>query len=82
MLSLPSKSKATRQLVDAVTDLTKSIHPDLYDGRNSGGSVSEPVAARPDVVEEEVIDLEGILDSRLRGFADGLRRDISKTKTP
>lgn len=76
------QTKATRQLVDAVTDLTKSIHPDLYDGRNSGGSVSEPVAARPDVVEEEVIDLEGILDSRLRGFADGLRRDISKTKTP
>lgn len=73
------QTRATRQLVDSLTDLTKSIHQDLNDGRNSGGSVSEPDAARPDVVEEEVVDLEGILDSRLRGFADGLRRDISKT---
>jgi phage head maturation protease len=73
------QTRATRQLVDSLTDLTKSIHGPLSDG-SSGGSKPEPDAAKPDVVKEEVEDLEGILDSRLRGFADGLRRDLLTNK--
>jgi len=71
------QTKATRQLVDALTDLTKSIHRDLPDGVQGDGPVSEPDVATPDVEEKEVVDVEGILESRLRGFAEGLRRDLN-----
>ena len=71
------QTKATRQLVDALTDLTKSIHRDLPDGVQGDGSVSEPEVATPDVEEKEVIDVEGLLEGRLRGFAEGLRRDLN-----
>ena len=73
------QTRATRQLVDSLTDLTKSIHRGNNDGTSSGGLVSEPDAAQPDVVEDEGDRLEGILENRLRGFADGIRRDLSKT---
>ena len=71
------QTKATRQLVDSLTDLTKAIHRDLPDGVQSDGSVSEPEVATPDVEEKEVIDVEGLLEGRLRGFAEGLRRDLN-----
>ena len=71
------QTKATRQLVDALTDLTKSIHRDLSDGVQGDGSVSEPEVATPDVEEKAVVDVEGIIEGRLRGFAEGLRRDLN-----
>lgn len=70
------QTKATRQLVDALTDLTKSIHSDLPSGVQGDGSVSEPDVATPDVEEKAAVDFEGILEGRLRGFAEGLRRDL------
>ena len=72
------QTRATRQLVDSLTDLTKSIHRDLNDGNRSGGLVSEPDAALPDVVEDEGEDIEGLIEGRIRGFAEGLRRDLTK----
>ena len=68
--------KATRQLIDALSDLTKTIHKDLRDGASCGGSQVEPEAATPDVAERSVVDFEQILDRRIRGFADDIRRDI------
>ena len=68
--------KATRQLIDALSDLTKTIHRDLRDGVSSGGAQVEPEAATPDVAEKGVIDFEQVLDRRIRGFADGIRRDL------
>ena len=71
------QTKATRQLVDALSDLTNTIHKDLHDGVLRGDSVKESEAATPDVEEKEVVDVEGIIEGRLRGFADGLRRDLN-----
>ena len=72
------QTKATRQLVDSLTDLTRSIHRDLHDGLSCGGSVHEPDAARPDVVENDEDEIARILESTtFRGFAERVRRDIS-----
>ena len=72
------QTKATRQLVDSLTDLTRSIHRDLHDGLSCGGSVHEPDAARPDVVENDEGEIARILESTtFRGFAERVRRDIS-----
>jgi phage head maturation protease len=72
------QTKATRQLVDSLTDLTKSIHGDLHNGPSRGGSVHEPEAAQPDVVENDEDELARILESTtFRGFAERVRRDIS-----
>ena len=70
------QTKATRQLVDALSDLTKTIHKDLQDGANCDGSHGEPDVAAPDVEERSAVDFDGILNRRLRGFADDIRRDI------
>ena len=70
------QTKATRQLVDALSDLTKTIHKDLQDGASCDGSHGEPDVAAPDVEERSAVDFDGSLNRRLRGFADDLRRDI------
>ena len=70
------QTKATRQLVDALSDLTNKIHKDLQDGVQSDGSKVEPEVAAPDVSEKNAVDFDEVLNRRLRGFADDIRRDI------
>tara|TARA_R110000751_G_scaffold49424_13_gene110033 strand:- start:3021 stop:4283 length:1263 start_codon:yes stop_codon:yes gene_type:complete len=67
---------ALRQLVDSLTDLTRQVHA-MNDSGERSGSVTEPEAATPEAVEMSKSELDKLLDGRLRGFAEGLRRDLN-----
>ena len=68
------QTKATRQLVDALSDLTHRIHP-VDSGSDRG--VHTPDAVLPDVVDQ-VKQIEGASGDAIRGFADRWRRDHNK----
>ena len=70
-------TRATRQLVDALSDLTRQVNSNLRGGVQGDGSVTEPDVATPDAEQKEMVNLDGILEGRLRGFAEGLRRDLN-----
>lgn len=73
------QTRATRQLVDSLTDLTKTLQRDAHGG-TEGGSDNEPEAGVPDA-DVKMSEIEDVVDKSVRGFADRLRRDIlSKTK--
>ena len=72
------QTKATRQLVDALSDLTQRLHAPDSGGEHGG---EQPDAVPSDAGEKDGEDLTEILDSRIRGFADDMRRDIL-TNTP
>jgi hypothetical protein len=67
---------ALRQLVDSLTDLTKQVHAMNGSGERDG-SVDEPDVATPKAAGISKDQLDRLLDSRLRGFAEGLRRDLN-----
>jgi phage head maturation protease len=75
------QTKATRQLVDALTDLTVKLREDKSSGDDGGCDCAKPEAKSPDASQIEAKDIEGILDSVSRGFADRVRRELSTKPT-
>tara|TARA_Y100000310_G_scaffold343829_1_gene453329 strand:+ start:198 stop:1379 length:1182 start_codon:yes stop_codon:yes gene_type:complete len=66
------QTRATRQLVDSLSDLTARLH----NGGADGGSVHEPDAKAPDAVQERGEDVSLLVDRAVRGFAERIGRDI------
>ena len=76
------QTKATRQLVDALTDLTVKLREEKSSGDAGDCGCKQSEAKSPDAVQIESKDIEGLLDSVSRGFADRVRRELStKPKT-
>lgn len=76
------QTKATRQLVDALTDLTVKLREERSSGKSGDCGCKQSEAAKPEAVELGAKDIEGLLDSVSRGFADRVRRELStKPKT-
>ena len=76
------QTKATRQLVDSLTDLTRTLHGETRGG-TEGGSVHEPEAGVPDADELTQEKIDNAVNSAFRGFAARVRRDIlSDTTNP
>ena len=69
------QTRATRQLVDALSDLTTRLHAEPRGGTD-GGSDNEPDARVPDADEVSEEKVARVLDGAVRGFADRLRRDL------
>jgi hypothetical protein len=69
------QTRATRQLVDALSDLTNQLH-----GGGSGGAVddsgNESALDAPDAGEEPAEVDSRVMDEIARGFAERLRRDL------
>lgn len=74
------QTRATRQLVDGLTDLTKALHSGLRDG-SEGGSAIEPEAQEPDVAQIEQRLVEAVNDE-LRGFARSFKARLTSERTP
>lgn len=78
------QTKATRQLVDGLSDLVKAIHSAPLGGVEGSGSVYEPDAATPDAEGGRMTgaDVEELFESTaFRGFADRVRRDLLTNNT-
>ena len=73
------QTRATRQLVDGLTDLTKVLQKSH--GGAKSGSVIEPDAGTPDA-DVNAEKLTELVDNRVRGFAERLRRDILNNNNP
>ena len=69
-------TRATRQLVDALSDLTVRLRGQAHDGVDGGGTRVQPEANTPEVVEPSAEDIEGLVESVSRGFAERVRRDF------
>ena len=63
------QTMATRQLVDGLTDLTRTLQRTACGGAN-GGSVSEPDAEVPEAAERSAEKIDELVNSALRGFAE------------
>lgn len=72
------QTRATRQLVDSLTDLTKTLHSGPRGGAE-GGSVDEPDAEAPDADELTRERIDEAVNGAVRGFAERVRRDIFNT---
>lgn len=68
------QTRATRQLVDSLTDLTKTLHGEARGGADGGST--EPDAEAPDADELTEERVDQAVNGALRGFADRIRRDI------
>ena len=72
------QTRATRQLVDALSDLTKRLRQVDSSGATGGSVVyAQPEAEVPDATAPSSHDIERAIDSVSRGFADRIRRDLS-----
>lgn len=71
------QTKATRQLVDALTDLTVKLREERSSGDDGDCGCPQSDAKSPDAAVIETKDIEGLLDSVSRGFADRVRRELS-----
>ena len=69
-------TRATRQLVDALSDLTVRLHGQAHDGVDGGGTRVQPDADTPEVMEPDAQEIEGLVESVSRGFAERVRRDF------
>jgi len=69
-------TRATRQLVDALSDLTVRLRPTDGDGVEGGCARVQPDAQAPEVTEPEAEDIERLIESVSRGFAERVRRDL------
>jgi len=69
------QTRATRQLVDALSDLTVRLHAPA-DGGARGGSEQDPEAAAPEAIEPSARDINEMIESASRGFAERVRRDL------
>ena len=75
------QTRATRQLVDSLTDLTKTLHAETRGGAE-GGSVDEPDAGAPDADEPTREKIDSAVNNAVRGFAERVRRDILSNTNP
>jgi len=75
------QTRATRQLVDSLTDLTKTLHGETRGGAE-GGSVDEPDAGAPDADEPTREKIDSAVNNAVRGFAERVRRDILSNTNP
>ena len=70
------QTKATRQLVDALSDLTKRLYaPSSGEDRGHSCNHESPDAVEPDAAGERVKQAERASGNAIRGFADAWRRD-------
>tara|TARA_Y100000310_G_scaffold336739_1_gene422127 strand:- start:35220 stop:36476 length:1257 start_codon:yes stop_codon:yes gene_type:complete len=69
------QTRATRQLVDSLTDLTKTLHGESRGG-TQGGSEHEPDAGVPDADEITQEKVDQAVNGAVRGFAERVRRDL------
>jgi phage head maturation protease len=72
------QTRATRQLVDSLTDLTKTLHGEARGGAK-GGSVDEPDAGAPDADEPDREQIDTAVNGAVRGFAERIRRELFNT---
>lgn len=70
------QTKATRQLVDALSDFVNKLHPS---GGGYDRGVEAPDAVQPDAAQDQVKQVEQASESAVRGFADRWRRDHPQT---
>ena len=69
-------TRATRQLVDALSDLTVRLRQPGSDGVDGGCAPAQPEVKAPEIADSEVEDIEGLIESVSRGFAERVRRDL------
>ena len=74
------QTRATRQLVDSLTDLTKTLQRDARGGADVGSNY-EPENEAPDA-EVKMQEIEEMVDKGVRGFAERLRRDLLSKTNP
>lgn len=69
------QTRATRQLVDALSDLTRRLHVQPAGGTD-GGSDDEPDARVPDASEDDGDEMGQVIESAFQGFVERVRRDL------
>ena len=69
-------TRATRQLVDALSDLTVRLRQPGSDGVDGGCAQAQPEVKAPEVADLEAEDIDGLIESVSRGFAERVRRDL------
>jgi HK97 family phage prohead protease len=72
------QTRATRQLVDALTDLTVKLREGVRDGSEGDCGCPPSDAQEPDVVELSEEDIQDVIESVSRGFAERVNRRESK----
>lgn len=75
------QTRATRQLVDSLTDLTKTLHGESRSGTQSG-SDNEPDAGVPEADGPSSEQIDRAVNGAVRGFAERIRRDILSNTNP
>ena len=70
------QTRATRQLVDALSDLIQRVHAAPLGGVQGDDSAHESDVATPDA-EDRTEDVDELVESVVRGFAERVRRDLS-----